>query len=360
MRRRSRITLEGLVPFLVTGLLFGLLYNTLFFPHTLVEYVEAGVIGILLGAAAGLVEQQSAFNRWLQSRSFAVALAARTLSYAIAVVLALSLVLSVEPATLGECAYPACLLRIVEAPTFVRDLVFSTGFVFVAVFVAQIVLLVGTRNFGRLLLGRYRRPRELNAEFMFVDIRGSTGIAEALGPERYSAFLRDFFADVSGPIHRAGGEVHQYVGDEVVVVWSGRRATGDWLDCFLDMREAVETRRAHYLGEYGFLPEFKAGVHAGTVVVTEVGTLQRAHVYHGDVLNTAARIQAQCNETGFDLLASREALSTTGPDRQAGFRQLPPLALRGKSDAVDVLAFTGLGEKPSDRPPPPTTERASP
>lgn len=39
----------------------------------------------------------------------------------------------------------------------------------------------------------------------------------------------------------------------------------------------------------------------------------RTFVYHGDVLNTAARIQAKCNEIGFDLLASQEALASLPP-----------------------------------------------
>ena len=86
-------------------------------------------------------------------------------------------------------------------------------------------------------------------------------------------------------------------------------------------------------------PLIHLAMHAGEVVVTEIGTLQRAHVYHGDVLNTAARIQAKCNETGFDLLASREALSALTPDRRAGFALVAPFALRGKTEPVEVHGF---------------------
>jgi len=97
----------------------------------------------------------------------------------------------------------------IRGPLFVRDLVFTTAFVFFATFSAQIVLLVGTRNFGRLLVGRYRRPSEVRADFMFVDLRGSTGIAESPGHERHSSFLRDFLIDVSPAIYQARGEVYQ-------------------------------------------------------------------------------------------------------------------------------------------------------
>jgi adenylate cyclase len=340
MPGRARVFLEGVAPFVAAGLLFGLLYNTLFYPRILVEYIEAGTIGVLLGATAGLAEQLSILRRWFQRRSFVQVIVVRTLVYSIAAALILSLVLSVEPATLGECAYVECFQRYVRGPLFARDLVFTTAFVFVATFFAQVVLLVGTRNFGRLITGRYRRPRELQAEFMFVDLRGSTSIAEVLGHERYSSFLRDFFIDISPAIHQTRGEVYQYVGDEVVIVWPGARAAGHWLDCFVEMRATVAAERSKYMGRYGFVPQFKAGVHAGAVVVAEVGTLQRAHVYHGDVLNTAARIQATCNEAGFDLLASKEALASLAPGRQTRFQPLAPLHLRGKSEMVEVFALT--------------------
>jgi adenylate cyclase len=338
--RSARVILEGVAPFVVIGLLFGLLYNTLFYPRTLVEYIEAGTIGVLLGVIAGLAEQQPVLKRWLQHRSFVQAIVVRTVAYSLVVAASLSLVLAVEPATLGECAYPECFLQYVRGPLFARDLVFSTAFFFFTAFFAQIVLLVGTRNFLRLVIGRYGRPRELTAEFMFVDLRGSTSIAEVLGHERYSAFLRDFFLDISGAIHDARGEVYQYIGDGVVIVWPGARAAGRWLDCFTEMRASLAAERSRYVDTYGIAPEFKAGVHAGPVVVTEVGTLQRAHVYHGDVLNTTARIQDKCNETGFDLLVSKEALSSVARGRQAGFEPIGPLPLRGKSETVEVFALT--------------------
>ena len=107
------------------------------------------------------------------------------------------------------------------------------------------------------------------------------------------------------------------------------------------MRAAIAAKRSRYVARYGVAPEFKAGVHAGAVVATEVGTLQRAHAYHGDVLNTAARIQAKCNEAGFDLLASKEALASVPADRRAGFEAIPPFALRGKTGPVELF---GLAE----------------
>jgi adenylate cyclase len=252
---------------------------------------------------------------------------------------ALALVLSIEPATLGECSYGRCVGEYVAGPLFFRDLAFSTAFVIFAAFTAHMVLLVGTRNFTRLLLGRYRRPRELYAVFMFVDVRGSTPLAEQLGHEQYSAFLRDFFNDVSAAIHQAKGEVYQYVGDEVVLVWPGARRARHWLACFQSMRDALLAVTPAYEAKYGAAPAFKAGVHAGQVIATEVGTLQRAHVYHGDVLNAASRIQAKCNETGFDLLVSEEAVLGMACGDLGRFEKVGALPLRGKAEQLVIYGL---------------------
>jgi len=334
----AKITLEGLLPFALTGVLFGLLYNTLFYPRTLVEYTEAGTIGLLLGLAAGISEQ-TVLKRWLRHLSFSQAAVARTFYYAVAVVIALSLVLSIEPTAEGECRYFGCVAGYVRGPLFIRDLAFSMVFAFLAVVSAQVIFVVGTRNFGRLLAGRYRTPRELRATFMFADIRGSTRIAEALGHERFSALLRDFFTDVSAAIHRSKGEVYQYVGDEVVVVWPGDAKSGRWLECFRAMQEVIRENRVRYEERYGAAPEFKAGVHVGDVILTEVGSLQRAHVYHGDVLNTAARIQGECNASGFDLLVSEDSLKSSPDINEADFQPIGERPLRGKSHSVKLFGL---------------------
>lgn len=340
LRIQTKLTLEGLVPFAIAGILFGLLYNSLFYPHTFVEYVEAGTIGLLLGLVSGIAEQ-TFLQRWIYQRSFSQTLLIRTILYAIFVAISLSLVLSIEPAALGECLYGGCLADYLMGPLFLRDLVFSTIFVFFITFFVQVILLIGIRNFRRMILGKYRQPRELYAVFMFVDIRSSTTIAEKLGHEKFSAFLRDFFNDISGAIYEAKGEIYQYVGDEVIIVWPEGQAAKDsyWLSCYESMCATLEKMAPVYMESYGAIPEFKAGVHDGLVITTEVGTLQRAHVYHGDVLNTAARIQAKCNEEGYDLLVSESLVSAIRLGRRKEFDKVGTVLLRGKSEGVVIYGF---------------------
>jgi len=54
---------------------------------------------------------------------------------------------------------------------------------------------------------------------MFLDLTSSTTIAEKIGDQKYSAFLKDFFYDLDEIISETKGAVYQYIGDEVVVLW---------------------------------------------------------------------------------------------------------------------------------------------
>ena len=66
----------------------------------------------------------------------------------------------------------------------------------------------------------------------------------------------------------------------------------------------IDDKTGYYQETYGLVPEFKAGVNIGIATVTEVGDIKREIAYHGDVLNTAARIQGVCNQYGKKLLIS--------------------------------------------------------
>lgn len=196
--------------------------------------------------------------------------------------------------------------------------------VVVTTLLRQLLQGMSRQRLRELLNGCYQQPEAENRIFLFVDLKDSTHLAETLGNERYSRLVRDFFRDVSPAIAAARGEVYQYVGDEVVVTWPA--ATGltfaHCLHCFFDMQRAITERHAAYQRAYGVVPSFKAGAHGGAVTTVLVGTQHRELVYHGDVLNTTARIQAQCNALGSRFSGFRRAAPATG--RAAGISVYRP------------------------------------
>ena len=55
---------------------------------------------------------------------------------------------------------------------------------------------------------------------MFLDLKGSTAIAEKIGNQQFFKLLSDFYSDITDMILQTKGEIYQYVGDEVIVSWT--------------------------------------------------------------------------------------------------------------------------------------------
>ncbi|MEM6722481.1 MAG: adenylate/guanylate cyclase domain-containing protein [Bacteroidota bacterium] len=191
------------------------------------------------------------------------------------------------------------------------------------------------------MTGYYHQPKQEVRIFMFLDIKGSTQIAERLGHVRYFDFLNDFFRDLSDPILYRRGEIYQYVGDEVVVSWKLRNGIHqlNCVHCFYEIKEKIQARRDYYESTYGIFPEFKAGLHYGPVTTGEIGGIKREIVFTGDALNTAARIQGLCNAYQVELLMSRDLFNLLPPGGSYYPKSMGAIALRGKNERVNLITL---------------------
>jgi adenylate cyclase len=177
-------------------------------------------------------------------------------------------------------------------------------------FVLQISDKLGQGVLINYLLGRYHRPKEEMRIFMFLDLKSSTSYAEEYGHIKYSRLIQDCFYDLADIVIKRNALVYQYVGDEVVLMWDIKRGikNNNCINTFFDFDKAFKKKKEYYLKNYGRVPEFKAGVHYGEAVITELGGIKKEIAYHGDTLNTASRIQSVCNEMGKCLLVSADLL----------------------------------------------------
>jgi adenylate cyclase len=213
------------------------------------------------------------------------------------------------------------------------------GFVVLfSLFVLQVSEKFGQGVLINFLLGRYHRPKQERRIFMFMDLKSSTTYAEQLGHIRYSRLIQDCFYDLTDVVADHGALIYQYVGDEVVLTWDlyGGIEGGNCIRIFDAYDEALQGRATHYETEYGFVPEFKAGLNAGLVTVAEVGEIKKELAYHGDVLNTAARIQGKCNALGRRLLVSEELRTLVGGRSGYEFTLLGETQLKGKTQPVRI------------------------
>jgi adenylate cyclase len=179
--------------------------------------------------------------------------------------------------------------------------------------------------------GRYRRPRRETRVLLYVDLCGSTALAERLGEERFLDLLNAVFADVTEEIEAEAGEIHKYVGDEVIAVWrDGTPAERPIRACFASRRRIAE-RAAYYRDGFGEVPAFRAAIHAGGVVIGELGASKKEIALIGDAMNTAARILEAARDAGALALISAEYFEASGKaPKGIRARRLPPVAMRGK------------------------------
>jgi len=335
MKPESKLRIQNIVLISAITMAFGLLYNFFYYPHTVVEFLEAGSIGIIMGILIGILEEfifKKAFHR-ISSLSVT---SIRAVVYSLLISIILCLVLSIEMSFVQKISYSEAAIQYLESGLFTRDFLFSLAFIIIVLFLLQIILFIGRANFFRLFFGLYRQPREVSRIFMFLDLKSSTSIAEKLSNKNYSALIRDFFYDISDALLLYKGEIYQYAGDEVIVVWPIKKKNSNCIDCFFKMEEIIDQKRSVYQTRYGIVPEFKAGIHMGQVVVTTVGKQKKEIVYHGDVLNTTARIEGKCNELNQKLLVSEDVLKHIHLNNKFGLTEKGAIALKGKSHKLSL------------------------
>lgn len=188
------------------------------------------------------------------------------------------------------------------------------------------------------------KAEEVSRIFMFLDIKSSTSIAESLGHFRYFELLNDFFSDISETIVNHQGEIYQYVGDEVVVSWSldNGLEQARCLDCFFHIIDEMEQHRDRYERKYGLLPEFKAGLHYGTVTSGTMGTVKKETVFSGEVLAITSRIEGLCNRYKVNLLLSEELLGILPLGEEHEAVRIDNITLRGKQEPMTLFSINRL------------------
>jgi adenylate cyclase len=211
----------------------------------------------------------------------------------------------------------------------------------VITFIIQVNKKFGPGILLPLLFGKYRNPKEENRAFLFMDLKSSTTIAEALGHIRYSAFIRDSFIDINKVLKLHDAEIYQYVGDEIVVSWhiDERVKKIACVQFFFACQKQFESRSDYYLKKYGTAPAFKAGLHMGKVTAVEIGEMKRDIAYHGDTLNVAARIQSMCNHYNKIFLTSVYFSAQSNLEKYFKTEPLGEILLKGKTTPIGVLSI---------------------
>ena len=342
MRPGTRRRLRAFATFTLCGTLAGAIYGTLAGLATGSGPFIGGLIGIIHGAAIGgpisameTFGTRSRLGRRLEQAPFLVTVLVKGIVYG-------AVIAAVQIGDLGVRVLGLPGRPPFESPIAPLSIVFSAGVTFVTIFVFQMSQLVGARPLRNIVLGRYHRPRDEQRFFLFVDIVGSTALAERVGAAAVHRFLNIVFGLASDVIDDHDGEIHQYVGDEIVITWTvqeGRRHARP-IRCFLAIAAALAKAEPALAREFGVAPRVRGALHAGAVISGEVGKSKREIVFHGDVMNTTARLEQLARDLDRALLVSGEALARL--EERTGYvvEALGERTVRGRAAPVLVYAVT--------------------
>lgn len=180
---------------------------------------------------------------------------------------------------------------------------------------------------------KYQGGAEIELSLLFVDVRGSTALAEGMNPTEYSQLINRFYQAASNVMIQSDALIDKIIGDQAAGMYvpgfagkqHARRA----------IQAAREILRATGYGSSGepWIP-VGAGVHTGIAFVGSVGTEQGTSdiTVLGDTPNTAARLSTSAQKG--EIMISESAYKASG--LEPGDLERRVLELKGKSEPVNV------------------------
>jgi adenylate cyclase len=176
---------------------------------------------------------------------------------------------------------------------------------------------------------------------MFVDMRGSTKLAEKRLPFDTVFIVNRFLGAVSQAVIECGGQPNQFVGDGQLALFgltaSPQTACRQALKAAAQIAVHVDELNQFLSHDLREPIRFGIGIHGGEVIIGDIG--YRDHMVFtalGDAVNVAARLQEMTKSLASEVIASEEVRKTAGLPADA----LPAhdVDIRGRAEPMVVRA----------------------
>ena len=162
----------------------------------------------------------------------------------------------------------------------------------------------------------------------FTDISSYSTIIEHMSPETAVKFLNEYFSSMHDIIEKHNGQIINYIGDSVMVVFGAPQKLDDHeilaVRCAIDMREKLielnqkwdESEFSRYWKNHGIDKiTARTGIHTGSVIAGNIGSdrmLQYSTI--GDTVNVASRLEQRNKDFSTEILFSHEIYSSLTKD----------------------------------------------
>ena len=188
-------------------------------------------------------------------------------------------------------------------------------------------------------------PRAAELTILFSDVRGFTGISEALRPEELREYINQYLTDMSGIIRaRYRGTLDKYIGDAIMAFWGApvedpQHARNGVL-AGLQMQKECEVLNAKFAARGWPTLKIGVGLNSGNVRVGDMGSqVRRAYTVMGDAVNVSSRLEGRTKYYGVGILAGE---ATRNAVKDVVFREIDRIRVKGKDTAVTIYEPLGL------------------
>ncbi len=178
---------------------------------------------------------------------------------------------------------------------------------------------------------------------MFVDLRGSTQLAEYKLPYDVLFILNQFFVEMSKSLHNTNGHYAQFAGDGLMALYGVntdlKTACREALKGALDMLERLQKLNEKMQADLEQPLKMGIGLHCGEAIVGNMGPPKSPNYSAiGDNINIAARLEAQTKNLGCKVVISKELLIESGiRQHHLSATQVP---IRGRENGMTVYPIT--------------------
>ena len=178
-----------------------------------------------------------------------------------------------------------------------------------------------------------------DVSILFADLAGFTSFAERHSPEEVTAMLNAYFGRIIPLMERLDGEVHQIVGDEVMVIFNKAGTQLDHAAVAVRAAQSLQREAALVAEGHPDWPRFRAGVNSGEVLAGVLGGSRghRKHGVVGDTVNLASRLESEA-PVG-EVVIGGETLRRLPPG--ALVERLPEIRVKGKAEPVEAYVLRG-------------------
>ncbi|SDO64325.1 adenylate cyclase [Methylobacterium phyllostachyos] len=193
------------------------------------------------------------------------------------------------------------------------------------------------------LLDRAESGEERFIVAMFVDLRGSTRLAEERLPYDTVFIINRFLGAVGEAVRSAGGSTNQFLGDGLLALFGlesePEQAARDALRAVDLIGDSVAALNRLLAEDLEHTLRYGIGVHAGPAIVGEMGDATDARFTAlGDTVNVASRLQGLTKALGCVAVVSEAVYQAAGGVPET----IRDIAVDGRSDSVRVSMIGSL------------------